>query len=166
MWASLADRRFTVDFPMAAKARITLAIALGIAAIAVMGRAVPWIAVPLILLAVFFIFWGTEQRPTERFIQQLPLGPHILKILDAVDSAVTPRDREYERDVRSIITGYDASERAALRLLYQTRNTNRVPAFENKFKADGFIEYPKDGPGWIKPEARDVVGRTLDELGV
>ncbi len=151
---------------MAGKARITLGIALFVAALAVIGRAVPWISIPLILLAVFFIVWGKEQRATESVIKRLPFGTHILKLLDAIDSVLTVRDREHEQHVRATIGKYDNNARSALRELYRTRNTNFVRLHESQFVADGFIEYPKNGPGGIKPELRDIVGRTLDELGV
>jgi hypothetical protein len=154
-----------VPFFVAAKARITLGIALFVAALAVIGREVPWIAILLILFAVFLVIWGKEQRATEAFIKDLPLGSHILKGLDALDSVLTPRDRDHELHIRSVISCYDDQTRAALRKLLQTKNTNTVPTYENKFKADGFIEYPKDGPGWIKPELRDVVARTLNQPG-
>jgi hypothetical protein len=150
---------------MARKARITLGIALIVAALAVIGRAVPWISIPLILLAVFFIVWGKEQRGTESFIKRLPFGIEIRKFLDAFDSVLTPRDRDYEQHVKTIVTGYDPEAQAALRKLYRTRNTNQIADhYRGRFVADGFIEYPKDGPGWIKPELRDVVARTLDDL--
>jgi hypothetical protein len=147
---------------MAARARIAFGFALLIAALAVIGRAIPWVSVPLLLLAVFVIIWGKEQRATEAFVKNLPMGQYILAALDTF----VPRDREYNEHIRIIIEGYDVDLRKALRTLYRTRNTSRVVSQHlSKFVADGFIEYPKDGPGWIKPELRDIVGRTLDDLG-
>lgn len=151
--------------PIAGKARITLGIALIVAALAVIGRAVPWISIPLILLAVFFIVWGKEQHATESFIKGLPFGAHILKLFDAIDSVLMVRDREHEQHIKKIIAAYDTKTKAALRELYRTRNTNFVRMYVNQFISDGFIEYPKDGPGWIKPELRDIVGRALDDSG-
>jgi hypothetical protein len=108
---------------------------------------------------------GKEQRGTESFIKRLPFGIEIRKFLDAFDSVLTPRDRDYEQHVKTIVTGYDPEAQAALRKLYRTRNTNQIADhYRGRFVADGFIEYPKDGPGWIKPELRDVVARTLDDL--
>ena len=92
---------------MAAKARITLGIALLVAALAVIGRAEPLISLLLISLAIFFIVWGKEQRKTESLVKGLPFGAHFLKLLDMIDSVVTPRDREYEEHVKSVITQYD-----------------------------------------------------------
>ena len=71
----------------------------------------------------------------------------------------------YENFVSGFLHYYDTEVRNALRTLYRTRNTNLVEPHRGRFVADGFIEYPKDGPGWLKPELRDIVGRTLDELG-
>jgi hypothetical protein len=150
---------------MLGKARITFGLALLIAGLAVIGRQVTWIAVPLVLLAIFLIVWGREQRATEAFIKDLPLGHHILKIMQQIDTILVPHDREYNQHVKRTIQGYDVETRRALRILYRTRNTNSVLNHLPKFVADGFIEYPKDGPGWIRPELRDVISRTLDELG-
>jgi hypothetical protein len=134
--------------------------------LAVIGRAIPWVSVPLLLLAVFVIIWGKEQRATEAFVKNLPMGQYILAALDTFDSVLMPRDRECNEHIRIIIEGYDVDLRKALRTLYRTRNTSRVVSQHlSKFVADGFIEYPKDGPGWIKPELRDIVGRTSDDLG-
>jgi hypothetical protein len=93
------------------------------------------------------------------------MGRHLLRGLEQIDLLLVPQDREYNQHIRSIIQGYDAEWRRALRVLYRTRNTNSVAPYLSRFVADGFIEYPKDGPGWIKPELRDIVGRALDEFG-
>jgi len=151
---------------MATRDRTTLGIALVVAAVAVIGRAYPWIAVPLGLFAVFLIVWGREGRRTEAFIGRVPGGSYMLKGLEQLDLILSPRDREYERHIRTVIGGYDVDQRKSLRDLWRTRSSSRTPSEHlNRFVADGFIEYPKDGPGWIKPDLRDIVARALDELG-
>jgi hypothetical protein len=151
---------------MLRKARITFGLALLVAAFAVIGRAVPLIAIPLTFLAAFLIVWGRAPSATETFIKGMPLGRYVLEVLQHLDLILVPQDREYNQHVREVIERYDAGTREALRTLYRTRNTNHVGGYLSKFVADGFIEYPKDGPGWLKPELRDIVGRTLDDFGV
>ena len=81
----------------------------------------PWLAIVLALLGVFFVIWGREQRATEAYLREMPFGPHILKTLDVIDSILTPRDPELERHVREVIANYDPDTKAALRTLYHTR---------------------------------------------
>lgn len=151
---------------MAQKARITLGIALFVAVAAMIGRAYLWIAIPLTLFAVFLILWGRESKKVEAAIGQMPGGRYALVILEQLDLLLSPRDREYEQHVRSIIISYDRDQQKSLRDLWRTRSSSGTSGEHlNRFVADGFIEYPKDGPGWIKPDLREVVGRTLDEVG-
>jgi len=150
---------------MAKRAKIAIGITLLIAGLAVIGRPTLWIGTAMLLLAVFFVYWAMEQRATEAFVESLPMGRHLKNMLVYIEAALVARDPDYAQHIRSTVVGYDAELRTALRTLYRTRNTNLVGQHEQRFKADGLIEYPKDGPGWIKPEARDIVGRTLDEIG-
>jgi hypothetical protein len=56
---------------------------------------------------------------------------------------------------------------APLRTLFSARNSSKIVAQHlSQFNADGFMEYPKEGPGSIKEELRVVVGHRLNELGV
>jgi hypothetical protein len=153
--------------PVLARARITLAMALLITAIAVIGNETAWVLVPLVLCAIFLIFWGRHQSATEAFVKNIPfIGPRLLKVLGQIDALLVPQDRAYKEYIRRIIDGYDYQTQQALRILYRTRNSNQVTGFMHIFVADGFIERPKDGPGYIKPELRDVIEKKLDELGV
>lgn len=147
--------------------RITMGLALLVTAIAVIGRAIPVISVPLILFAVFLIIWGREPRATEVFIGGLPLGNYILKGLGQIDSILTPRDREFDQYIKSIIKGYDANLLKSLRVLYLTRNARNIsPVHWDQFNQDTLVDYPHAGPSAIKTDLRVIVGRTLDELGV
>jgi hypothetical protein len=65
--------------------RTTLGIALLVAAVAVIGNAYPWISVPLIMVAVFFIAWGRDQRHIEVLVGRLPAGQFLLKQLNQLD---------------------------------------------------------------------------------
>jgi hypothetical protein len=152
---------------MATRARLTLALAFIVATLSIVGREWLWVALVLALLAVFLVFWAQEQRATETFTKNIPwVGPRLLKGLQHIDLLLVPQDRQYNQYIRETIEGYEAELRAALRVLHRTRNTSKVTSVHlNRFVSDGLIEYPKDGPGWLKPELRDIVGRTLDDLG-
>jgi hypothetical protein len=153
---------------MAARAKIAIAIAILIPVLTLIGGKLSlWISIPfLLLLVVSFIHWARQPRAVEAFIGNLPtVGPYLLKVLEYIEGVLVVQDPEYNKHVRAIIIGYDPNLRSALRTLYRTRNTNLVDSYRQRFVADGLIEYPKDGPGWLKPELRDIVGRTLDELG-
>jgi hypothetical protein len=150
---------------MAGRDRITFALVLLVMVLSVIGRAYPWIAIPITLFAVFLLVWGRDSRRTEAFIGRLPGGAKLLETLEYLDFVLSPRDREYEQHIRTIIIGYDRDRQKFLRDLWRVRSSSGTPAEHlNRFVADGFIEYPKDGPGWIKPELREIVGRTLHEV--
>jgi hypothetical protein len=74
--------------------RTTLGIALLVAATAVIGKAYPWISILLIMLAVFFIAWGRNQRRMEAFVGRLPAGPYLLTWLQQLDLIISPRDEQ------------------------------------------------------------------------
>lgn len=152
---------------MEARDRTTLGIALAVAVVAMIGSAYQWVAALLLLgFAFFLIVWGRAPRSTESFVGRLPCGSYWLKCLEQLDFIISPRDRAFEQHVRSIIVGYDDDHRKSLRALWITRSSSGAPHEHlSQFSAAGFIEYPKDGPGWIRPDLRYVVRRTLDELG-
>jgi hypothetical protein len=74
--------------------RTTLGIALLVAAAAVIGKAYPLISVPLIMLAVFFIAWGRDQRSLEAFVGRMPAGHYLLKALNQLDLIISPKDEQ------------------------------------------------------------------------
>jgi hypothetical protein len=151
---------------MVARDRTTLGIALAVAGIAVMGREFPWIAIPLELFAIFLIIWGREGRRTEAFIGRLPAGGYMLKVLEQLDLILSPRDRDYEQQIRMVITGYRDDLRMALRILWTTRNPNNITSQQwDQFFRDCLVDSPSNNRGSMKAELRDIVGRVLDELG-
>src|SRR5713101_5888390 len=97
--ASQRLRRRISDYiiRMAKRARIAIALVLLIGSVTVIGRSVSWIVVPMLLLAIFFIYWAMEQRATETFIRSLPMGLYLLKALDSVDAVLVARDWEYSQ---------------------------------------------------------------------
>jgi len=110
-----------------AKARITLGIAFFVAAFAVIGREYPWVAIPLMLIAVFLVVWGRQSRATEQFISALPCGRYILKVLHQFDLIISPRDQEYERHLRTLIAGYPEIVRTSLEKLRTSGWQPRFP---------------------------------------
>jgi hypothetical protein len=74
--------------------RTTLGIALLVAAAAVIGKAYPGISIPLIMLAVFFIAWGRDQRRVEAFVGRLPAGSYLLTWLKQLNRIISPRDEQ------------------------------------------------------------------------
>jgi hypothetical protein len=77
--------------------RTTLGIALLVAAAAVIGNAYPGISIPLIMLAVFFIAWGRDQRRVEAFVGRLPAGSYLLTWLNKLDLIISPRDEQHAK---------------------------------------------------------------------
>jgi hypothetical protein len=151
---------------MEARDRITLGIALALIVVAAMSREFLWTTVPLTLFAIFLVVWGREGRRTEAFVGRLPGGKYALKALEQLDMVISPRDKEYEHHIQIIIEGYGHDLRNSLRELWRIRNSSRILADHlSRFTADGLIEYPKNGPGWIKTDIRRAVGRVLDKLG-
>jgi hypothetical protein len=152
---------------MARRDRITLGLALAVTGVAVMGREFPWIAIPLEIFALFLIVWGREERRTEAFIGRLPGGKYLLRALLQLDLILSPRDLAYEGQIQAIITGYEHELRESLRRLWRTRNPSDVPQQHwERFKRDGLVEHSFSGPGGVRAELREIVGRALDELGV
>jgi hypothetical protein len=149
-----------------ARARITLGLALVITVLAVIGRAYPVVALPLLAAAIFLIVWGRAGRATEQVIGSLPGGGYILKFLHQIDLIISPRDQEFERHLKSLIAGYPLVVRASLAKLTQTRSGASVDSSHwQQFRHDGLVDHPHSGPGPIKEDLREMVGRILDELG-
>jgi hypothetical protein len=82
---------------MSGRDRITLGLALIVAAVALIGQVYPWIAWPLILFALFLLAWGRAPGSVESYVAQLPGGHYILRWLRGLDAIITPRDPEAER---------------------------------------------------------------------
>jgi hypothetical protein len=150
---------------MSARARVTFGIALLFAVFAVIIREVHWLAAVLLFLGLFLIVWGRLPKETEEMIAQLPGGKVILKGLDQVDMILVPRDYELEKYLRETIERYDDRMRAALRVLLNNRNPQRVGAEWPTFKGDGLVTGDFSGPGPIKEEYRDSIKRILRDLG-
>jgi hypothetical protein len=74
--------------------KTTFGLALLVAAAAVIGNAYPLISVPLVVLAVFFIAWGRDQRRMEVFVGRLPAASYLLKGLNYLDLIISPRDEQ------------------------------------------------------------------------
>ena len=91
---------------MAGKSRITFALALLFAVLAVIGGAYLWIAVPMTLFAIFLLVWGREGRRTEAVVGGLPGGYYLLKVMRQLDLVLSPRDVAYEQHIRETITKY------------------------------------------------------------
>ena len=145
--------------------RTTLGIALAVAVVAIIGRDFPLIAVPLALLAILLVVWGRESQGTERFIGSLPGGRYLLKGLHQLDLVLSPRDQEFEQHLRRTIAAYPVVVRASLAKLKKTRNARSIDdAHWRQFDQDGLVDHPHSGPGPIKDNLRDIIGRILDEL--
>jgi len=147
-----------------ARARITLGIGLLVVVLAMIIREMHWLAALLMFLGLFLIVWGRLPNETEKAIAQLPGGEIILEGLDQVDMILVPRDSELERYLRETIEGYDDKMRAALRVLLNTRNPQRVGAEWPTFKSDGLVTGDFSGPGPVKEEYRDSIKRILRDL--
>jgi hypothetical protein len=91
---------------MATRDRITLAIALVVVLVAMIGGYFPLVAIPLWLFAAFLFVWGREPRRTEAFIGRLPGGGYILKALERLDLVLSPRDQESDRQIRTTVTDH------------------------------------------------------------
>lgn len=143
---------------MEARDRITLGIALAIIGIAAVSREFLWTTLPIELFAIFLLVWGREGRRTEAFIGRLPgVGKYALKVLEQLDLIISSRDQEYEQHVCTIIRGYDDDLQKSLRELWRTKNSSHTPGNHlNRFTKDGLIEYPINGPVWIKADLRRV----------
>src|SRR6516165_9899164 len=82
---------------MAGRDRITLGLALLVAAVAVIGQVYTWIAWPITLFALFLIVWGRAPNAVETYIARLPGGNRMVGWLHGLDAIITPRDPEQER---------------------------------------------------------------------
>lgn len=152
---------------MAKKARITLGLALIVAALAMIGSAAKWISVPLLLFAIFLVVWGRSERATEEFIKKIPWGDHVSKWLRELDLILTPRDLKYEAHIEAVIRGYDPLLQKILLTLSVTRDPKSIMDQEwQRFRRDGIVDQSFAGPEGIKPELRDLVQRVLADLRI
>ncbi len=51
-----------------------------------------WLALLLLAVGAFLIVWGQDPKRTEEFLAGLPGGPHLMKALAQVDSAIPSRE--------------------------------------------------------------------------
>jgi hypothetical protein len=72
--------------------RISMGIALAVAVFAAIMGAFVWIAVPLLVLAVFLFAWALEPTRTEAFVGRLPYGSYLLKALAKLDLVLPGRE--------------------------------------------------------------------------
>lgn len=69
------------------KQTITLGIAVAGALLAAVT--VVWLALPLLLVAVFLFAWGLEPKRMEEFVGRLPYGNYPLKALAKLDLMIS-----------------------------------------------------------------------------
>jgi hypothetical protein len=69
------------------KQTITLGVAVAVGVLA--AFAIVWIAVPLLVLAVFLFAWGLEPKRTEEFVGRMPYGNYPLKALAKLDEIIS-----------------------------------------------------------------------------
>ena len=50
-----------------------------------------WLAALLLAVGAFLIVWGQDPKRTEEFLAGLPGGPHLVKALAQVNSAIPSR---------------------------------------------------------------------------
>jgi hypothetical protein len=70
---------------------ISMGIALAVAVFAAVMGAFVWIAVPLLVLAVFLFAWALEPTRTEAFVGRLPYSNYALKALAKLDLMLPDR---------------------------------------------------------------------------
>jgi hypothetical protein len=72
-------------------ARTKVGVALLVAVIGALSGSI-YVAIPLILVAMFLIIWGLAPVPTETFVSGLPWGTNILRGLRHIDPLIQRRD--------------------------------------------------------------------------
>lgn len=150
---------------MATKDRITLALALAVAALAIIGSAATWIVIPIILLAAFLFFWARQPTKTENFIRRMPYGDYLRKALHEFDLILSPRDLDQEQHFRNVIAAYHPLMRQNLRRLIITDNYQSVlPGEWQQFFNDRLVDHPHSGPGGVRLEMRELLKRLLVEF--
>ena len=67
----------------------TCALALALAIVSVLSYS-PYVAIPLLLVAIFFLAWGRAPQRTEAVVGSLPFGKTLLWGLAQVDKTISP----------------------------------------------------------------------------
>jgi hypothetical protein len=70
---------------------VSMGIALAVAVLAAVVGAFVWIAVPLLVLAVFLFAWALEPMRTQAFVGRLPYSNYLLKALAKLDLVLPGR---------------------------------------------------------------------------
>ena len=71
---------------------VSMGIALAVAVLAAVVGAFVWIAVPLLVLAVFLFAWALEPVRTEAFVGRLPYSNYLLKAFAKLDLVLLGRE--------------------------------------------------------------------------
>jgi len=127
--------------------RTTFGIGLLLVAFAVIGNAYPWVSVPLVMLAIFFMAWGRDQRRIEALVGRLPAGSSLLKCLNQLDLIISPRadhknSLQYRLFVTAQVEGQLSSGGKKLDGRIHLENTSNEPlefgpaVFSGSFQSD------------------------------
>jgi Mg2+/Co2+ transporter CorC len=132
----------------------------------VMARGFLFVEIALGLVAIFFIVWGIAPEDTESVISRLIGRKYARKCLRNIDLIWSPRDRTYDEHIRTLIIGYNDDLQKALRKLMITRNPMDLTSQQwERFHADRLVD-SNHNRGPVKNELRDIIGWTLDDLGI
>jgi hypothetical protein len=154
---------------MAGRDRITLGLALIVAAVAVTGQVYPWVAWPLTLFALLLIVWGRAPGRVEAYIARLPGGNLMSRWLQGLDAIITPRDPEQERIAgkrRELVKGAFAKLSAAdIHWLHKMSIGGRPVGMPgevgNSLGNAGLLEYDFTGIVGIRGELKPFVDELL-----
>jgi hypothetical protein len=151
--------------------RITLGIALIVAVVGGMSGSL-YVAFPLLLLAIFFIFWGRAPLRTEEMIGHLPFGEDLLRALSHLDKVISPPvetagDRERREYIDQQWPDLSADEKLALvSTIIHGRPHNVHHDTWGSLQRKQLVDGDFYGAGGIRGQYRNLIAERLREEGL
>ena len=127
-----------------------------------------FIGVPMLVMAVFLVWWGRAPQQTELLIRRLPFGSNLcLAVLDWIAGlieGVDPVSVEQRGYVRTEFAKLRPAEIRALRQIIVSGHAQGISDQSwNRLKAIGFVESNYSGPLGVKMELREYLHELLTE---
>jgi len=154
-----------------ARDRITLGLALILAVGSGLSNST-YVAVPLLLIAIFLLLWGRAPKRTEAVVAGLPFGGKLLWGLAHIDRTITPPvvlpgDAERAAYFARVWTNVTAEEKRRLAsvCIHGRGSPFSSPRWE-RLGSDALVEADTQGHARIRQEYKELIVESLRKEGL
>ncbi len=147
---------------------MVVGLAMGTALLGWFAQLSLFIGVPMLVIAVFLVWWGLAPQQTELLIRRLPFGSNLcLAVLDWIAGVIEgddPLSVEQRGYVRTEFAKLRPAEIDALRQMIVSGHAQGISDESwKRLKSIGFVESNYSGPLGVKMELREYLHELLTE---